>query len=41
MKWPTICEHYPKTWVLVEALEATSVNNKRDYLLSEIGILMQ
>jgi hypothetical protein len=39
MKWPTIREHYPKTWVLVEALEATSLNNKRS--IEEMSVISE
>ncbi|QJD82916.1 hypothetical protein [Cohnella herbarum] len=29
MKWSTIRENYPEKWVLVEAIDATSVNSNR------------
>ncbi len=39
MKWPTIREHYPEKWVLVEAIEASSVSNHR--IIEEMSVMSE
>ncbi|MCD9022059.1 hypothetical protein [Cohnella silvisoli] len=39
MKWPTIRDHYPNTWVLVEAIKASSVNNHR--IIEEMSVMSE
>ena len=37
MVWQDICKHYPQQWVLIEAIQAHSVNKKR--LLEDLAIV--
>lgn len=37
MKWKEICSHYPHQWLLIEAIEARSEQNKR--ILDEISVV--
>ncbi|TMV50676.1 hypothetical protein FE783_08255 [Paenibacillus mesophilus] len=37
MKWSTVRDHYPDKWVLVEAIDATSVNNHR--IINEMSVM--
>lgn len=37
MKWPTIREQYPNNWVLVEALNAMSLSDKR--IIEEMSVI--
>jgi hypothetical protein len=39
MKWSTIREHYPEKWVLVEAIDATSVNSHR--VIEEMSVMSE
>ena len=37
MKWQKIREHYPKQWLLIEALQAHSIKDKR--ILDDLAVL--
>lgn len=37
MKWQEIREHYPKNWVLIEALTARTESNKR--ILEQLAVV--
>jgi hypothetical protein len=37
MKWSTVREHYPEKWVLVEAIEASSLNSRR--IIEEMSVM--